>query len=122
MPASKSIELTNKLFSERAFQIALVGAILFLVIAHPIIFNLVDRLIIIGIQLGDTLLVVVHSLVYAVALYYSVFIIIIIIKTKVFKNIFFNYIIVMNTYAFNNIDILIIINDNENNNHLLDMI
>ena len=76
MPASKSIELTNKLFAERAFQIALVGAILFLVIAHPILFNLVDRLFsFVGIQLGDTLLVVVHSLVYAIALYYSVFII-----------------------------------------------
>ena len=73
MPASKSLELTNKLFAERAFQIALVGAILFLVVAHPILFNLVDRLFgMLGIQLGDTLLVVVHSLVYAIALYYSV--------------------------------------------------
>ena len=52
---SKSLELTNKLFTERAFQIALVGAILFLVVAHPILFNLVDRLFsMIGVQLGDT--------------------------------------------------------------------
>jgi len=73
---SKSLELTKKLFHEKAFQIAIVGAILFLVIAHPILFNLVDRLFaFVGIQLGDTLLTVVHSLVYAVALYYSVFII-----------------------------------------------
>ena len=73
---SKSIELTNKLFTERAFQIALVGAILFLVVAHPILFNLVDRLFgMIGVQLGDTLLVVVHSLVFAIALYYSVLVI-----------------------------------------------
>ena len=73
---SKSLELTNKLFAERAFQIALVGAILFLVVAHPILFNLVDRLFgMIGVQLGDTLLVVVHSLVFAVALYYSVVVI-----------------------------------------------
>ena len=73
---SKSLELTNKLFAERAFQIALVGAILFLVVAHPILFNLVDRVFgMLGIQLGDTLLVVVHSLVFAVALYYSVVVI-----------------------------------------------
>lgn len=73
---SKSLELTNKLFAERAFQIALVGAILFLVVAHPILFNLVDRLFgMIGVQLGDTLLVVVHSLVFAIALYYSVVVI-----------------------------------------------
>ena len=76
MPASKSLELTNKLFAERAFQIALVGAILFLVVAHPILFNLVDRVFgLVGIHLGDTLLVVVHSLVFAVALYYSVVVI-----------------------------------------------
>ena len=73
---SKSLELTNKLFTERSFQIALVGAILFLVVAHPILFNLVDRLFgMIGVQLGDTLLVVLHSLVFAVALYYSVVVI-----------------------------------------------
>ena len=70
---SKTLETTKKLFHEKAFQIALVGAILFLVIAHPILFNLVDRFFsMVGIQLGDTLLTVVHSLVYAVALYYSV--------------------------------------------------
>lgn len=73
---SKSLELTNKLFHEKAFQIALVSAILFLLIAHPILYNLVDRAFgLVGIQLGDTLLVVVHSLVYAVALYYSVIVI-----------------------------------------------
>jgi hypothetical protein len=73
---SKSLELTKKLFHEKAFQIAIVGAILFLILAHPILVNLVDRLFaFVGIQLGDTLLTVVHSLVYAVALYYSVFII-----------------------------------------------
>tara|TARA_A100001015_G_C14689595_1_gene593923 strand:- start:252 stop:497 length:246 start_codon:yes stop_codon:yes gene_type:complete len=73
---SKSLELTNKLFAEKAFQIALVGAILFLVVAHPILMNFVDRLFsFAGIQLGDTLLTVVHSLVYAVALYYSVIVI-----------------------------------------------
>ena len=75
MPA-KSLEMTNKLFAEKSFQIALVGAILFLVVAHPVLFNLVDRLFsMVGIQLGETLLTVVHSLVYAVALYYAVIVI-----------------------------------------------
>ena len=72
----KTVESVNKLFHERSFQIALVGAILFLVIAHPILFNLVERAFaFVGIQLGDTLLTVVHSLVYAVALYYSIIVI-----------------------------------------------
>ena len=70
---SKSVEATNKLFHERSFQIALIGAILFLVLAHPILYNLVDRLFsFVGIQLSETLLVVVHSVVYAVALYFSI--------------------------------------------------
>ena len=73
---SKSLEMTNKLFAEKSFQIALVGAILFLVVAHPVLFNLVDRLFsMVGIQLGETLLTVVHSMVYAVALYYAVIVI-----------------------------------------------
>ena len=73
---AKTIETVDKLFHERAFQIALVGAILLLVVAHPVIFNLVDRVFaLVGIQLGDTLLTVVHSLVYAVALYYSIIVI-----------------------------------------------
>ena len=73
---SKSLEMTNKLFAEKSFQIALVGAILFLVVAHPVLFNLVDRLFsMVGIQLGETLLTVVHSMVYAVALYYAVLVI-----------------------------------------------
>ena len=73
---SKSIEMTNKLFAEKSFQIALVGAILFLVVAHPVLFNLVDRIFsMVGIQLGETLLTVVHSMVYAVALYYAVLVI-----------------------------------------------
>ena len=70
---SKSVELSSKLFHERSFQIALIGAIIFLVLAHPILYNLVDRLFsFVGIQLSDTLLVVVHSVVYAVALYFSI--------------------------------------------------
>ena len=73
---SKSLDMTRKLFHEKAFQIALVGAILFLVFAHPVLINLVDKLFsMVGIQLGDTLLVILHSLVYAVALYYSALVI-----------------------------------------------
>lgn len=73
---SKSLDMTRKLFHEKAFQIALVGAIWFLVFAHPVLLNLVDKLFsMVGLQLGDTLLIVLHSLVYAIALYYSVLII-----------------------------------------------
>ena len=73
---SKSVAEVNKLFNERAFQIALVGAILFLIVAHPILFGLVDRVFnFVGIELGPTLLTVVHSIVYAVGLYYSVIVI-----------------------------------------------
>ena len=73
MPKTENV---NKLFHERSFQIALVGAILFLVIAHPTLYNLVDRgFSFVGIQLGDTLITVVHSIVYAIALYYSIIVI-----------------------------------------------
>jgi hypothetical protein len=72
----KSLKMTRELFHERTFQIAIVGAILFLIIAHPILFNLVDKLFsMVGIELNDTLLTIVHSLVYAVALYYSIIVI-----------------------------------------------
>jgi len=72
----KSLKMTRELFHERTFQIAIVGAILFLIIAHPILFNLVDKLFsMVGIELNDTLLTIVHSLVYAVALYYSIVVI-----------------------------------------------
>jgi len=73
---SKSLDMTRKLFHAKAFQIALVGAILFLDFAHPVLINLVDKLFsMVGIQRGDTLLVILHSLVYAVALYYSALVI-----------------------------------------------
>jgi hypothetical protein len=73
---SKSLSEVNKLFREKTFQIALVGAILFLVIAHPILYDLVGRVFnFVGIDLGPTLLTVVHSIVYAVALYYAVVVI-----------------------------------------------
>ena len=72
----KSLKMTRELFHQRTFQIAIVGAILFLIIAHPILFNLVDKLFsMVGIELNDTLLTIVHSLVYAVALYYSIVVI-----------------------------------------------
>ena len=70
---------SNNVLSENAFQIAMVGAIMFLVMAHPILFNLTDSLFSkVGIQLNDTLLTIVHSLVYAVALFYSIKIVVMI--------------------------------------------
>jgi len=75
MPSNTS-KMTSELFHQRTFQIAVVGAILFLVLAHPILFSLVDKLFhTVGIELNDTLLTIVHSLVYAIALYYSIIVI-----------------------------------------------
>ena len=74
--ASKSLKMTADLFHQKTFQIAVVGAILFLVLAHPILFNLVDKIFAkVGIELNDTILTIVHSLVYAIALYYSIVVI-----------------------------------------------
>ena len=64
---------SNNVLVENAFQISAVGALLFLIIAHPILFNFVDSIFSkLGIQLNDTLLTLVHSLVFAVALFYSI--------------------------------------------------
>ena len=74
--ASKSLKMTSELFHQKTFQIAVVGAILFLVFAHPILFNLVDKLFSkVGIELNDTILTIIHSLVFAVGLYYSIVVI-----------------------------------------------
>ena len=74
--ASKSLKMTTDLFHQKTFQIAIVGAILFLVFAHPILFNLVDKLFSkVGIELNDTILTIIHSLVFAVGLYYSIVVI-----------------------------------------------
>ena len=74
--ASKSLKMTTELFHQKTFQIAIVGAILFLVFAHPILFNLVDKLFSkVGIELNDTILTIIHSLVFAVGLYYSIVVI-----------------------------------------------
>jgi len=74
--ASKSLKMTSELFHQKTFQIAIVGAILFLVFAHPILFNLVDKLFSkVGIELNDTILTIIHSLVFAVGLYYSIVVI-----------------------------------------------
>ena len=63
----------SNVFTENAFQISLVGAILFLVLAHPILFNFVSSIFsMVGIELNDTLLTIVHSLVFAVAIFYSI--------------------------------------------------
>jgi hypothetical protein len=63
----------SNVLTENAFQISLVGAILFLVLAHPILFNFVSSIFsMVGIELNDTLLTIVHSLVFAVAIFYSI--------------------------------------------------
>lgn len=59
--------------TENAFQISLIAAIYFLLFAHPIVFNLVDKLFeMLGIQMGDTMLTIVHSLVFALFFFYTI--------------------------------------------------
>ena len=53
-------QLLNKKMTENVFQISLIAAIYFLLFAHPIVFNLVDKVFeMVGIQMGDTLLTIV---------------------------------------------------------------
>ena len=63
----------DKALTEKTFQIVLIGAIYFLLFAHPVVFNLVDKAFeMVGIQLGDTMLTVLHSLVFAIFFFYTV--------------------------------------------------
>ena len=65
--------LLNKKMAENAFQISLIAAIYFLLFAHPIVFNLVDKAFeLTGIQLGDTVLTIIHSLIFAIFFFYTV--------------------------------------------------
>lgn len=71
MPKSSSF-VTSQL-SENIFQISLIAAIYFLLFAHPIVFNLVDKLFeMSGVQVGDTVLTIVHSAVFAIFFFYTV--------------------------------------------------
>jgi hypothetical protein len=66
-------QFLNKKMTENIFQISLIAAIYFLLFAHPIVFNLVDKLFeIVGVQMGDTLLTIVHSVVFAIFFFYTV--------------------------------------------------
>ena len=66
-------QLLNKKLTENAFQIALIAAIYFLLFAHPIVFNLVDKVFeMVGVQLGDTMLTIIHSVVFALFFFYTV--------------------------------------------------
>ena len=63
----------NKNLNEKIFQIVIIAAIYFLLFAHPVVFNLVDKgFEIVGLNLGDTSLTVVHSLVFAIFFFYTV--------------------------------------------------
>ena len=59
--------------TENAFQISLIASIYFLLFAHPIVFNLVDKVFeMLGVQMGDTMLTIVHSFVFALFFFYTV--------------------------------------------------
>ena len=66
-------QLLNKKMTENIFQISLIAAIYFLLFAHPIVFNLVDKAFeMVGVQMGDNLLTIVHSVVFAIFFFYTV--------------------------------------------------
>jgi len=66
-------QLLNKKMTENVFQISLIAAIYFLLFAHPIVFNLVDKVFeLVGVQMGDTMLTIVHSVVFALFFFYTV--------------------------------------------------
>ena len=62
-----------KFSKEKVFQIVVIGAIYFLLFAHPVVFNIVDKVFeMVGLTLGDTVLTIVHSLVFAIFFFYTV--------------------------------------------------
>ena len=66
-------QLFDRKLTEFTFQITLIAAIYFLLFAHPIVFNLVDKgFEMVGVNLGDTMLTIVHSIVFAVFFFYTV--------------------------------------------------
>ena len=66
-------QLFDRKLTEFTFQITLIAAIYFLLFAHPIVFNLVDKAFeMVGVHLGDTMLTIVHSIVFAVFFFYTV--------------------------------------------------
>ena len=66
-------QLLNKKMTENVFQISLIAAIYFLLFAHPIVFNLVDKAFeMVGVHVGDTLLTIIHSVVFSLFFFYTV--------------------------------------------------
>ena len=66
-------QLLNKKITENIFQISLIAAIYFLLFAHPIVFNLVDKAFeMAGLTLGDTMLTIIHSMIFAIFFFYTV--------------------------------------------------
>ena len=66
-------QLLNKKMTENIFQISLIAAIYFLLFAHPIVFNLVDKAFeMVGVHVGDTLLTIIHSVVFSLFFFYTV--------------------------------------------------
>ena len=66
-------QLLNKKMTENIFQISLIASIYFLLFAHPIVFNLVDKAFeMVGVQMGDTMLTIVHSVVFAIFFFYTI--------------------------------------------------
>lgn len=66
-------QLLNKKMTENIFQISLIASIYFLLFAHPIVFNLVDKAFeMVGVHVGDTLLTIIHSVVFALFFFYTV--------------------------------------------------
>ena len=66
-------QLLNKKMTENIFQISLIAAIYFLLFAHPIVFNLVDKVFeTVGVDLGDTTLTIIHSIIFAIFFFYTV--------------------------------------------------
>ena len=66
-------QIFNRKITEYTFQITVIAAIYFLLFAHPIVFNLVDKgFEMIGVNLGDTMLTMVHSIVFAIFFFYTV--------------------------------------------------
>ena len=66
-------QLLNKKMTENIFQISLIASIYFLLFAHPIVFNLVDKAFeMVGVQMGDTMLTIIHSVVFAIFFFYTI--------------------------------------------------
>jgi len=70
---AKTLNTFDRQITENAFQISLIAGILFLLLGHPMLYNFVDSIFEkMGVTLGDTMLTVVHSLVFTLVFFYSI--------------------------------------------------